>query len=364
MTISNDKRNGFTLIEVLIVTFMIGLVTASVYSLYNTSQRSSYAQEEVVDVQQNLRIAMDSISRDIRHAGFLTSEIRDMNFTDKGFVGSKAALNGNTIQPINSALNLAGTFAAPPGGPLPNTADAFPGQPVAVHADSIIINSASPSATFAKIAQTMTIVNGTAPFTVTVMTAGSIDNFNNNEFVRIINTTRHRQATAGQGTIYQITGMDRSVPSMTLQWAQAQDPTGTDPTDAELKRDYIIAKISSVNFSYPAAIQYCLGPSVSCPAPAATCPNMGANDRTLCLVRRENGVASVIASRIAGLQLIYLLDNGASVSNAGIQDLGAIRAVRVTLTGQTAVAGALSGGDEKTRTMSAVVRLHNRWLDY
>src|SRR3990172_10702339 len=65
-----DTR-GFSLIELLIVMAMLALVLVAIYSLYDTHSKSAYVQEEVVDVQQNLRIAMDSISRDIKMAGVL-----------------------------------------------------------------------------------------------------------------------------------------------------------------------------------------------------------------------------------------------------------------------------------------------------
>lgn len=61
---------GFTLVEVLVTMIIMGLVITSVYSLFLNSQRSSITSEEVVDVQQNLRIAYDMMARDIRMAGF------------------------------------------------------------------------------------------------------------------------------------------------------------------------------------------------------------------------------------------------------------------------------------------------------
>lgn len=65
---------GFSLIEILIVVAMLGLVMTSIYGLYISNQRTAYDQESVVDIQQNLRIAMDMIGRDIQLAGFLVSE--------------------------------------------------------------------------------------------------------------------------------------------------------------------------------------------------------------------------------------------------------------------------------------------------
>ncbi|AJF06030.1 hypothetical protein GSUB_04900 [Geoalkalibacter subterraneus] len=63
-----DSR-AFTLIELLIVSGLVGIVMAAVLGLVVTTQRHTYTSEEVVDVQQNLRVALDFMSCDLRHAG-------------------------------------------------------------------------------------------------------------------------------------------------------------------------------------------------------------------------------------------------------------------------------------------------------
>jgi prepilin-type N-terminal cleavage/methylation domain-containing protein len=360
------KEKGFTLVEILIVALMLGLVLGSVYSLYSTHQRSAYIQDEVVDVQQNLRIAMESVTRDIRHAGFLISRMRQAGFSAKSGTGGIAVGNGNIEQPVNTAEDNIGN-----SGTLPFTADAFPGQPDRVHADVLTLNSASPSATFAKIAQKQ--IGSSTAFDLVVTTAESVDNFNQNEYVRIINPTIHSQATTTPGTLYKITNLDRTVPSIRVEYVDTVP--GVSPAGVEFKKDFIIAKISSAPSPiYPAAITYCLGPANGCAPGVQTCPSQGANDRTMCLIRLENGAADVIAARISGLQFTYLLDDGTEVPNTGngtaypLVDLGAVRAIRVTITGQTASAAALSGGTlgtgEKSRVMTSVIRLQNRLIQY
>jgi prepilin-type N-terminal cleavage/methylation domain-containing protein len=63
--------NGFTLVELLVVTAIMGLVVLGIYGLFLSMSRSTYQQDEVVEVQQNLRTAMNYIGRDIRMAGFM-----------------------------------------------------------------------------------------------------------------------------------------------------------------------------------------------------------------------------------------------------------------------------------------------------
>ena len=65
------NERGFSLIELLVVTVIMGLVVASIYTLYTGTQKTAITSEEVVEVQQNLRFALDQIASDIRLAGFL-----------------------------------------------------------------------------------------------------------------------------------------------------------------------------------------------------------------------------------------------------------------------------------------------------
>ncbi|HEY7746721.1 MAG TPA: prepilin-type N-terminal cleavage/methylation domain-containing protein [Desulfuromonadales bacterium] len=64
-------EGGFTLIELLITMAILGVVVASMYTLYLNMQRTTFNQNEVVDLQQSLRVALDSLNRDIKMAGFL-----------------------------------------------------------------------------------------------------------------------------------------------------------------------------------------------------------------------------------------------------------------------------------------------------
>ena len=63
---------GFSLVELMVVTALMGLVVMAVYSVYSSTRRHAYTSEEVVEVQQNLRIALDRMAREVRLAGFLT----------------------------------------------------------------------------------------------------------------------------------------------------------------------------------------------------------------------------------------------------------------------------------------------------
>lgn len=63
-------HHGFTLVELLMTVAISGFIIAAIYSAYLAQQRSYVAQEQVAQMQQNIRAALDIITREIRMAGF------------------------------------------------------------------------------------------------------------------------------------------------------------------------------------------------------------------------------------------------------------------------------------------------------
>ncbi len=64
-----DER-GFTLIEIMVSVVIAVIVTAAAFTILTTTSKSVRANEQTVDTQQNVRIAMELLSRDIKMAGF------------------------------------------------------------------------------------------------------------------------------------------------------------------------------------------------------------------------------------------------------------------------------------------------------
>jgi len=64
------KEHGFTLVELLVAMAMAAVVMGAVYSLYKSQQDSYIAQDQVVEMQQNVRAALYQMARDMRMAGF------------------------------------------------------------------------------------------------------------------------------------------------------------------------------------------------------------------------------------------------------------------------------------------------------
>lgn len=64
------STEGFTLIELMITMLISGLIVAAIYSAYTAQQRTYLAQEQIAEMQQNIRAGLMIMTRDIRMAGY------------------------------------------------------------------------------------------------------------------------------------------------------------------------------------------------------------------------------------------------------------------------------------------------------
>jgi len=69
MNITLKKNNGITLIELLIGLAITSLAVGGLYRTYTSQQKVFVVQDQVVDIQQNLRGAINRMAKDIRMAG-------------------------------------------------------------------------------------------------------------------------------------------------------------------------------------------------------------------------------------------------------------------------------------------------------
>ena len=67
---STSDHAGFTLVELMIALVIAGFISAILYTTYHVQQRSYIVQEQVAEMQQNIRAAIMFMSRDIRMAGY------------------------------------------------------------------------------------------------------------------------------------------------------------------------------------------------------------------------------------------------------------------------------------------------------
>ena len=69
-TSRRSSTSGFTLVEVLIALLVGSIVMAAVMTSFQSQHNTYLAQDQVVEMQQNARVAMDMLVRDIRSAGY------------------------------------------------------------------------------------------------------------------------------------------------------------------------------------------------------------------------------------------------------------------------------------------------------
>ncbi len=73
------NQNGITLIELLVAFVICAIVVGGIYRVFVAQSKAYTVQDQVVEVQQNIRTAMEIMLRDIRMAGYdndsLTSKI-------------------------------------------------------------------------------------------------------------------------------------------------------------------------------------------------------------------------------------------------------------------------------------------------
>jgi len=74
MVMMIKKNSGFTLVELLIASVLSALVTFAAMDFYLTQHRQYLIQEQVSDMQQRGRAALEEISYDLRQAGYNTPD--------------------------------------------------------------------------------------------------------------------------------------------------------------------------------------------------------------------------------------------------------------------------------------------------
>jgi hypothetical protein len=82
------REQGFTVLEMLMATAIMMVVTGAVYSLMNPAHGTFAAQPEVSDMQQRVRVSVESLQRDLLMAGAGT------------YSGTKVGSLGNFFAPI------------------------------------------------------------------------------------------------------------------------------------------------------------------------------------------------------------------------------------------------------------------------
>lgn len=103
MQISKKTSKGVTLIELMIALVMSSILIAALYRVFIGQQKTYVVQEQVIDMQQNVRVALNRMISEIRMAGF-------------GCVGDVLGLTGGVngftqvITPGSNRITIVGGF--------------------------------------------------------------------------------------------------------------------------------------------------------------------------------------------------------------------------------------------------------------
>jgi len=322
------NTRGFTLVEILVVLAVFGIIMGAVYSLYITNQRAAYTSDETVEVQQNLRIAMDTITKDLRMAGMLVDPV--------------------AAPPI--IVNLGDIDTGPKD--LGQTLGQNP-QPLG--SDAVTINMASASGVYAKI--TADMPGGSSSFSIANMSnvanvsnaqlyqASDIASFAAGDVVRIIKPFDNAPVDAG--ATFNVQAADPNTNTITLATSVVED----------VRAGYVVARVGLT--PNPNTVRYAVV-SNGATATATADPNCPVNQ--MCLTRLVNGGPlanrQIVAQNIADFQLRYVLDDESIVDRP--TDGTQVKSVIVTIWGETQTTRLLSGNVPKIRQLSSVVKLRNR----
>src|SRR5210317_1414014 len=93
--------NGFTLVELMVTVMLTAIAVISIYRGYTSFSQAADAQQQVMEMQQNLRIGMTRLAADIRRAG-----VNEEDEDTAGFIAADA-----TSMEFSMDLGSGGVFA-------------------------------------------------------------------------------------------------------------------------------------------------------------------------------------------------------------------------------------------------------------
>jgi len=100
------RQKGLTLTELAVAMTVAGILLAAGYGIFLTQQKTYALQDQVVDIQQNARVAINFMARDLRMAGHGRP---DSSVIIKGETHQDAV----TVDADNAGMTLLGCFGVP-----------------------------------------------------------------------------------------------------------------------------------------------------------------------------------------------------------------------------------------------------------
>ena len=91
MILGNSGESGFTLTELLIGIVLSGIVIAGVYGFFVSQIKTYSLQEQLVEMQENARIALDTIVMGLQNAGYDPTSSDKFGITTAAFSASSVS---------------------------------------------------------------------------------------------------------------------------------------------------------------------------------------------------------------------------------------------------------------------------------
>lgn len=103
------EERGFSLVELLVAMAISGIILGSLYSVFIIQNKTLKIQEQITEMVENVRAAVDLISREIRMAGYNPTGASFTGLTyHAGEIQIRADLNGNgTLGDENEQITYA-----------------------------------------------------------------------------------------------------------------------------------------------------------------------------------------------------------------------------------------------------------------
>ncbi len=100
-------HSGLTLIELVVAMAVAGILLAGGYGIFLSHQRTYAVQDQVVEIQQNARVAMNLLARDLRMAGHGVPKLWPVDIGGITY--------SDPVTAVGTTLTLLGCFGAPEG---------------------------------------------------------------------------------------------------------------------------------------------------------------------------------------------------------------------------------------------------------
>ena len=107
------NRKGFTLIELMVALVLSFILVGAIYGTFTSQQKSYTVQDQVAEAQQNARMAMNILMRDIRMAGYGMPD--DPIKIGKNTYSNAIGITKDTTKHPFDSITLVGAFGAPRG---------------------------------------------------------------------------------------------------------------------------------------------------------------------------------------------------------------------------------------------------------